>query len=171
MSLSVPDLIRHRWRQDRLPLLLYLIAFIVMTYPFVFRMHDSLPMTHEDTHTALWQNWSMREAVSQGRDVNYSELLFYPPGLDLSLQPRRWTSFPIWTFLYSVFGDPAAYNLTVALGILVKAYGMYLFGLYLFRNKAPAWIAGHSTRSPRPAWQLPCSSRIPALPSGSLGSC
>lgn len=136
------SLIRERWRQDRLPILLFLITFVVMSYPFVFRMHDSLPMAHEDTHTAVWQNWWMREALSQGKTVTFSELLFHPQGLDLTFQPRRWTSFPLWTVLYSAFGDPLAFNLTAAFGVLLKAYGMYLFGLTIFGLRAPAWVAG-----------------------------
>ena len=136
------QLLHNRWRQDRLPLLLYIVTFVVMTYPFVFQMHDSLPMDSVDTHTALWQNWWMREALIHGKDINYSELLFHPTGLDLTLQPRRWTTFPLWTVLYSLFGDPLAFNLVAAIGILFKAYGMYLFGLFLFGRRLPAWVCG-----------------------------
>lgn len=140
--LPMRALLRLRWRQDRLPLLLYLITFIVMTYPFVFHMHDSLPMDNPDTHTALWQNWWLREALLEGKSVSHSELLFHPTGLDLSLQPRRWASFPLWTLLYTAFGDPLAFNLVAAIGILFKAYGMYLFGLTLFKRRIPAWVCG-----------------------------
>ena len=135
-------LIRHRWRQDRLPLLLYLITFFVMTYPFVFHMHDSLPIYNSDTHEALAQNWALREAIIHGKDLNHSELLFHPNGLDISLQPQRWTTFPLWTTLYTVFGDPFAFNLVSMMGILFKAYGMYLFGILLFRARIPAWVTG-----------------------------
>ena len=72
------SLIRHRWQQDRLPLLLYLFTFFVMTYPFVLRMHDSLPIHNSDTHAALGKNWSLREALIHGKDIGLSELLFYP---------------------------------------------------------------------------------------------
>lgn len=135
-------LVRYRWQQDRLPLLLYLITFIVMTYPFVLRMHDSLPMDNSDTHTALWQNWWVRESLLAGKSVNHSDLLFHPTGLDVSLQPRRWTTFPLWTLLYSFTGDPLAFNLVATIGILFKAYGMYLFGLTLFKRLIPAWVCG-----------------------------
>ena len=61
---------------------------------------------------------------------------------NLSLDPRRWTTFPIWTILYTVFGDPLAYNLVAMSGVLFKAYGMYLFCVMLFRQRIPAWVAG-----------------------------
>ena len=133
--------VRRRWRQDRVPLLLYLLTFIAMSYPFILRMHDSLMMNNVDTHTALWQNWWMREALGQG-NVNHSHLLFYPEGLDVTLQPRRWATFPLWSMLYAFFGDPLAFNLTAMMGILFKAYGMYLVGLMLFKKRIPAWVSG-----------------------------
>ena len=61
----------------------------------MFSMHDSFPMDDVDTHTAMWQNWWMREALTQGKDLNQSEMLFHPNGLDVTLQPRRWASFPL----------------------------------------------------------------------------
>ena len=142
VATDIAKLVNLRWRLDRIPLLLYLLTFIVMSYPFVFQMHDHLPMDNIDTHTALWQNWWMREALSSEQNVVDSDLLFYPTGLDLTLQPRRWSTFPLWTLLYSMFGDPFAFNLTAMLGILFKAYGMYLFGMRLFNSKIPAWVCG-----------------------------
>ena len=123
----MPTQLRERWRQDRLPILLYLVTFVVMTYPFVFHMGDSLALHNTDTFKAIWQNWWIRESLTQGSDVNYHENVFYPDGLDVSLDPRRWTTFPLWTSLYTLFGDPLAFNLVALFGILFKAYGMYLF--------------------------------------------
>jgi len=148
------SLMRERWRQDRLPILLYLIAFVVMSYPFVFQMHDSLPMDNMDTHTALWQNWWMRQSLLKGKDLNFSELLFHPAGLDVTLQPRRWSTFPLWTVLYTTVGDPLAFNLVAAFGILFKAYGMYLVGMLLFKERAPAWVAGAFYAFSAPALRL-----------------
>ncbi len=130
------------WRRDRAPLLVLLVVFLVMTYPFAPSMHRTLPGAEVDTHTALWQNWWLREALLQGLDVDHSQLLFHPTGLDVSLQPRRWTSFPVWTLLFSLFGDPLAFNLVASLGILFKAYGMYQVGLLLFKKRLPALVAG-----------------------------
>ncbi len=134
--------LRHRWRQDRLPLLLFLLVFLVMSYPFVLRMHDSLPIHNTDTFEVLAKQWSLRQALIHGKALDFSELLFYPLGLNITLQPQRWTAFPLWTALYTAFGDPLAYNLAMSLGIIFKAYGMYLFGLLLFRRRIPAWVTG-----------------------------
>ena len=134
--------LRYLWRRDRIPLFLYLLTFIVMTYPFVLRMGDSLPLYNADTFEILSKNWSLREALIHGKDLDHSELLFHPNGLDITLQPQRLTTFPLWTLLYTLFGDPLAYNLVSLFGILFKAYGMYLLGIYLFRARIPAWVCG-----------------------------
>ena len=132
----------QRWRRDRLGLLLYLLTFVVMSYPFVTRMHSHLPMDNVDTHQALWQNWWVLEALTGGRDVNYTPYLFHPKGLDYTLQPPRWTGLVFWIPLYLLFGDPFAFNMTAAIGILLRAYGMYLFGLLIFKRRIPAWVCG-----------------------------
>jgi len=134
--------LRYRLQQDMLPLLLYVLTFAVMSYPFVLQMGTHLPMDSVDTHTALWQNWWVLEAFTQGYDVNHSPLLFYPSGLDVTLQPRRWASLPVWMPLYLPFDDPLAFNLTAMFGVIFKAYGMYLVGLHLFKRRIPAWVTG-----------------------------
>ena len=136
------QLLRDRWRQDRAPLFLYLLTFILMSYPFVFHMRDSLPIHNTDTFEILSKSWSLRQALVQGNALDHNNLLFFPNGLDVTLQPQRWTAFPLWTALYSVFGDPLAYNLVNLSGILLKAYGTYLFGLFLFRSRIASWACG-----------------------------
>lgn len=131
-----------RWQRDRFAVLLYLLTFVVMSYPFVTRMHSHLPMDNVDTHQALWQNWWVLEALTQGRDLNYTPYLFHPEGLDYTLQPPRWTGLFFWIPLYMLFGDPFAFNMTAAIGILLRAYGMYLFGLLIFKRRIPAWVCG-----------------------------
>ena len=122
-------------------MLLLLLAFCVTTYPFALHMNDSLQGEESDTDEALWQNWWLRDTLVRGHDLDHTTYLFHPDGLDVSLNPRRWTSFPLWTLLFSLFGDPLAFNLTASLGILFKAYGMYLVGILLFRRRAPALAA------------------------------
>ena len=150
----------------------YLVTFVVMTYPFVFRMHDSLAIHNTDTFKALWQNWWLREALIRGYDINFADIVFHPQGLNLSLDPRRWTTFPIWTILYTVFGDPLAYNLVAMSGVLFKAYGMYLFCVMLFRQRIPAWVAGAFFAFAAPALRTSVAdSRTPAPLSGYPGLC
>jgi hypothetical protein len=138
-------MIRHfsTWlKRDGLVMLLYALVLSVMTYPLLFQLADIIPLTNPDTYPAMYQNWWMREALVNGWDMNNSPLLFYPQGLDLTLQPRRYISFPIWLMLYELFGDPTAYNLTALIEVWIKAYAMYLFLMVIVKHRGGAWIGG-----------------------------
>ncbi len=134
--------LNHRLRQDALPILLYLVTLVIMTYPLVFVMHDHIPMKNADTSQAIWMNWWAITAFENGYNINLTPFMFAPNGLDITLFPPRWTRLPIWIPLYQAFGEPLAYNLTILLGTLLKAYGMYLFCLWLFKNRIAAWTSG-----------------------------
>ena len=69
-------------------------------------------------------------------------MLFAPYGLEQTLLPPRYPALPIWIPLYELFGEPVAYNLSISIQILIKAYGMYLLGLWLFKNRIAAWVSG-----------------------------
>lgn len=132
----------NRLRSDVLPILLFVVAMVIMTYPLVFVMHEQIPMNNADTNQAIWMNWWAVTALENGYDINQTSYLFAPNGLDLTLFPPRWTQLPIWIPLYKALGEPLAYNLMRLIGLMIKAYGMYLLGLYLFKNRTAAWVAG-----------------------------
>jgi len=131
-----------RVKRDSVPLLLFVLVFVVMSYPLVFQLDTMVPFLNGDTYHAIWHNWWVWEAFSNGQDFNFTPLLFAPNGLDYSLLPPRYLALPIWIVLYEVFGEPIAYNLSIVIEIILKAYGMYLFGLYLFKERIPAWVMG-----------------------------
>jgi hypothetical protein len=129
-------------RRDALALVMYAVVLAIMTYPLLFQLREILPLNHPDTYAAMYQNWWMRETVLNGYDLNDSPLLFHPNGMDLTLQPRRYTTLPLWWLLYELLGEPTAYNLTVLIQLWVRAYTMYLFLVMLVRHRAAAWIGG-----------------------------
>jgi len=134
--------LQRRLRRDSLPLILYVLTIVIMTYPFVFVMHEHLPLNNADTHSAIWQNWWAYTALQNNFDITYTHLMFSPYGIDLTILPPRWLRLAVWMPLFHLFGDPIAYNLTAMFGLLLKAYGMYLFCLWLFKNRIPAWVSG-----------------------------
>lgn len=113
-----------------------------MTYSLIFELNEIIPMQGTDIYSAIWQNWWIQEALKKGLDINNSNYLFYPDGLDLTLQPRRWTSYPMWASFDVLFGLPASYNLTVFVQSLVKAYAMYRCILLFVDSRRGAWLGG-----------------------------
>lgn len=142
MNNRIASMLKQWLRRDGLVMLLYALVLCVMTYPLAFQLGEIIPLTNPDTYPAIYENWWMREALVNGWDMNQSPLLFYPEGFDLTLQPRRYASFPLWWVLYEMFGEPTAYNLTVLIEIWVKAYACYLFLMVVVRHRAGAWIGG-----------------------------
>ena len=132
-----------RWiRQDGFVILLYGLLLVIMTYPLVFVMGQVIPFHNSDTYTAMWQNWWIKEVFANGYDLNYTPLLFYPEGLDLTLLPRRWTSYPLWAIYHLVFGDPTAFNLTVLTQAFIRAYAMFRLILLFVPHRSSAFIGG-----------------------------
>ena len=136
------NFLRYWLRRDALVMLLFALALLVMTYPLAFRLGEIIPLSNPDTYAAIYQNWWAREAIVNGYDPNSSPLLFFPEGMDLTLQPRRYPILPLWWILYDFYGEPTAYNLSVLIEVWVKAYAMYLYLLLQVRHRAGAWIGG-----------------------------
>ena len=136
---------QSRWLQIRselLVILLYGLSLAILTYPLILKLGEIIPFHNPDTYTAMWQNWWLQQVLTQGVDVNYTSHLFYPNGLDITLIPQRWTSYPIWAVYNSLWGEPIAYNLTALTQSLIKAYAMFRLILLFIPHRPSAWIGG-----------------------------
>lgn len=139
---SLWESLKSELRQDILPILLYILVLFVLTYPLVLQLGEIIPLRNMDTYTAIWQNWWMKESISLGKSSLEVDVLFHPDGLNTEIQPRRWVTFPLWIVLFSVFGEPSAYNITVLIQALLRAYAMYRFILLFVPHRPSAWIGG-----------------------------
>lgn len=136
-------MLRLKWLSDEGRALVgYLLLTLIITFPLVFQLHHMLPLGNGDTYTAIWQNWWMRESLVNGKNLEHADILFHPTGLDTTLQPRRWVTFPIWLIFYEIFGEPAAYNLTIILQTIIRAYAMYHLIYLLIPDRRSAWLGG-----------------------------
>ena len=136
---------QSRWvqlRNESLVILLYLFVLTIMTYPLIFKLGEIIPFHNPDTYTAIWQNWWLQQILTRGADANYTTYLFYPHGLDVTLIPQRWTSYPLWAIYNTLWGEPVAYNLTVLTQSLIKAYAMFRLILLFVPHRPSAWIGG-----------------------------
>ena len=113
ITTSITGQSRWHWlRNETLVVLLYGITLTLMTYPLVFKLGEIIPFHNPDTYTAMWQNWWLQQVITRGADANFTTYLFYPKGLDVTLIPQRWASYPLWAIYDFLWGDPIAYNLT-----------------------------------------------------------
>jgi hypothetical protein len=129
-------------RRDWLPLFLFSVAVVVMTYPLAFRLTEGLPTSGKDIFPALWQVWWLGEVVGNGQSANFTPGLFHPNGMDVTFMPHPWTALGTWRTLARLFGDMAGYNLNILLSLVVSAYTTYLLVHYLTNNRVAAWVGG-----------------------------
>jgi hypothetical protein len=129
-------------RRDGIVLLLFALAVVAMTYPLALKPGEGLPSQGQDIYTSFWQKWWLVKVLGGGYDPNHTPYLFYPDGLDITFQPRRWAALGAWIPLTQLFGDIAGYNLTALLGLLVSAYTAYLLVLHLTGQRGAAWLGG-----------------------------
>ncbi len=136
------DLIGEWDRRDWIALALFGLAVLIMTWPLLRYFADRLPGWDRDILSAMWQNWWLKQVVFHGQPPSHSLYLFYPQGLDTTLQPRRWPGIFTWLPLSFVFGDMGAYQINAWLGLWFSAAGTYLLIRHLTGNRYAAWAGG-----------------------------
>ncbi|NDJ53854.1 MAG: hypothetical protein GYB68_12335 [Chloroflexi bacterium] len=129
-------------KSHTLALILFALATVIMTLPMIFNLSSALPSDGIDIYPALWQNWWLREVVTEGHNPSYAPDLFYPQGFDTTFQPRRWPGLITWLPLAALFGDIAAYNLNALGSLWLSAAATYLLVVLLTQNRVAGWIAG-----------------------------
>lgn len=136
------DLLDGWDRRDWIALALYGLAVILMTWPLLLYFADRLPGWDRDILSAMWQNWWLKQVVIHGHRPSHTPYLFFPQGLDTTLQPRRWPGVFTWLPLSLVVGDIAAYQVNAWLGLWFSAVGTYVLIRHLTRNRYAAWAGG-----------------------------
>lgn len=134
---------RTWWQRDRLPLFLFLVATLAMTYPIVLRLDGRWLATFDtDTYVKLWDLWWMRRVLTSGETAYFTRELFFPGGLDLSFHSISWTVTGYALLLESFLPTLAAYNVTILTAVFLTGYAAYLLLLDLQATRLGAWLAG-----------------------------
>jgi hypothetical protein len=124
-----------------LPLLVYALLAIGLTWPTLQHFTTSLTSDDGDARSYLWQLWFVRQALLAGASVYDAPLLYFPHGATLLVHgagPLMGVlALPFW------FGGPeAAYNAVILLSTCLSGYGMYLLARTLGFDRLLALFAG-----------------------------
>ncbi|MEZ4592031.1 MAG: hypothetical protein R3D55_12950 [Chloroflexota bacterium] len=131
------------WRRDGWPLLLFIVATLLMTYPLALRLDGTwLASFDTDSYVKLWDIWWMRRVLASGETAYYTRELFYPGGLDLSFHSISWTVTGYALLLETFLPTLAAYNVTILTAVFTTGYAAYLLLLDLKATRLGAWLAG-----------------------------
>jgi hypothetical protein len=114
-----------RVRRDLLVLLFFTILTLFMTYPLITKIGSVYAGNNEDLWTFQWDNWWTRTALSHGLDTLYTTYQFYPNGVSLAAHSLSFYNSIVWIPLSAIFGDIAAYNITILLTFILSGYTLF----------------------------------------------
>ena len=140
----------HALRRHALILLFYTVLALIMTYPLITQLGTHYAGNNEDLWTFQWDNWWTRYALQHGYDILFTPMQFYPVGVSLAAHSLSFYNSFLWIPLAALFGDLAAYNLTVLLTFILSGYTMYLLAEYVITDRRrPLADAGAATAARR----------------------
>ena len=99
---------------------------LLITYPLPAQMTTHLAGDDYDVWARPWATWWTKTALSQGRSLYYTDLLYYPRGVSLVYHSFSHANTAIALALEPIVGPIAAHNVTVLLAYVLSGFGMYL---------------------------------------------
>jgi hypothetical protein len=112
-------------RRDLLVLLFFTALAVLTTWPLITQIGSVYAGNNEDLWTFQWDNWWIRYALQHGYNLLFTPVQFYPIGVSLAAHSLSFYNSLLWIPLAALFGDIAAYNLTVLLTFILSGYTMY----------------------------------------------
>jgi len=112
-----------------------LLTILAFHNLFILGFDKFLIGDHGDAWQFTWNFWWVRKAISEGRNIFYTDYLFYPHGTSLFFHTLNLTGillvFPILLIINNLI---IIYNLSILLTFVLSAYFMYLFLRYYLKN-------------------------------------
>lgn len=122
--------------------ILYLLIALIMFFPMSMNIGNVAPGSGAAAYTNLWSFWWANYAIfNPGLHLFYTNMLFYPVGVNLSLQPLA----PLTSIVFgplSIVSTAFAYNIAFFFGFMLSGIAMLVFAFYITKNIYGAFIAG-----------------------------
>ena len=127
----------RRWRVFWLPLSLYALLALLLSWPLFANLGSRMPGTATwafDESTFAWNIWYFKHALLDLRTSPlHSGLIWYPLGIDLILYTYNFFNALIALPLQLAFNLPAASNLSLLFATTMSGFGTYLLTCYVLR--------------------------------------
>jgi hypothetical protein len=107
-----------------------------------FQMVTHLAGRSNDVYINPWANWWTEKAIREGHSLYFTNCMFYPYGVSLTLHSFSHLNTFFWFALRPLVGTLAAYNVTVLLAYPLSGYGMFALVRYLTRSARAGFISG-----------------------------
>ncbi|MDR1990177.1 MAG: hypothetical protein LBQ09_08100 [Acidobacteriaceae bacterium] len=125
------------------PAIVFLSIAIVQSFPLVFHLSTSLPGSGiGDNANAVWNFWWMRHALTNGANPLFTDYLFAPLGIDLTLNSHTALPAFIGALAFGQFGPIAAHNLTLLLTLAANGLAAYALAFSRTGHLRASIVAG-----------------------------
>ena len=146
MTLKEPDshILGEHWsrRRTALVLLLYALLTVLLTWPIAGRLGTYIPASDGDAWVHLWTFDWIKQALTQGLDPYFTDLLFYPDGVSLAFHNIAWVHIAAWLPLQALVGPDIAYSLIFLVGFTLNGFATYLLAREISGSELAAFVGG-----------------------------
>lgn len=139
---NVPSiLLKPPWLEPGIPLLLYFVLTIGLTWPMIPHFTSTIPSDGGDAKHNVWLIWHVYQAVLGREPLLYAPHLYYPAGVPLLVHGvgpvMGFLALPFWPW-----GHVAAYNGAILLAFVLTGGAMYWLARQLGFARDVAFFAG-----------------------------
>ena len=122
---------------------LYVFLALLMTFPLALHFRSALPAGSGDVWQNYWNFWWWKTSLFDLRQTPYSSpYLFFPAGASLAFHTHSPFNMIAGMPLNLLWGEAAAYNFCILLGLSLSGWGMYLLVRDLTQDHRAAFLAG-----------------------------
>jgi len=135
--------VRHWW-SDLIIIAIYTSLVIAMTWPLVIYLDNRFAGQSTDVWINQWATWWTEKAMSEGKSLYYTDLMFYPSGVSLTFHSFSHVNTVLALLLRPWLGDLGAHNATVLLAHILSGYAVFCLVRYITRSRSTvaAFFAG-----------------------------
>ncbi|MBO9340468.1 MAG: hypothetical protein J7454_00165 [Roseiflexus sp.] len=128
-----------------LPLSGYLALSLIIMAPVLPVFTTALPggpIADVDGWQNVWNLWWVHRAVTTATNPFFTPLLFYPQGVDLTLQTLNISNGILFLPITALAGPIAAYNAAVITALTLSGIGGYALALRVSGDRLAAFVGG-----------------------------
>ncbi len=125
-----------------LAVLIYALFAAALTWPALANLGSAIPGNEGDAFVHLWTYHWVKDVLSSGQSLFFTDRLFYPQGVALYTHNFAWMNIAMWLPLQALVGGTAAYTLVYLLVLVSNGTAVYLLVRHLAAFEPAAFLAG-----------------------------
>ncbi len=133
---------RQHWRTDLLAIILYTVLTIAMLWPAAQRLNTDFLGYDIDVWINPWSDWWTAKALHEGRNLFFTDWMFYPQGVDLYFHSFSHFNTAVALALQPIWGALGAANTAILLAHILSGLGMFYLARYVSGSGLAAFFAG-----------------------------